>query len=272
MSRNPVASYTMLGFRMGRGRFQGLSVGSAADPAANATMGDTAENLARQYQITRPEVDARGAQLSARLQRRRRASRGARSPPSKASWSARALRHAPSSSGGAKELAADTHVRPLTGRDARDHPPGFRRSADRYSLRYRRRGGGTGRFRRLRAQVRQAAARAHRGGRDRGQAAAHHGHRPGAGDFRGARARRDCAQGCRPLRDQRGLWRPGDGLRARARHRRSQVNVNGGAIAIGHLLGATGVRLAVTLASSSARGYATESPRPASAAARASRC
>ena len=53
----------------------------------------------------------------------------------------------------------------------------------------------------------------------------------------------------------------------------AKLNVNGGAIAIGHPLGATGVRLAITWrASSSAQACATASPRPASAAARASRC
>ena len=54
----------------------------------------------------------------------------------------------------------------------------------------------------------------------------------------------------------------------------AKLNVNGGAIAIGHPLGATGVRLAVTLAREfeAARGCATASPPPASAAARASRC
>ena len=53
-----------------------------------------------------------------------------------------------------------------------------------------------------------------------------------------------------------------------------KLNVNGGAIAIGHPLGATGVRLAVTLARElqARAACATASPRPASAAARASRC
>ena len=52
-----------------------------------------------------------------------------------------------------------------------------------------------------------------------------------------------------------------------------KLNVNGGAIAIGHPLGATGVRLSVTLARELKRsGCATASRRPASAAGRASRC
>src|ERR1700742_4241610 len=62
MSRNPVASYTMRGFRMGAVDFKDFLWEALLDPAANATMGDTAENLARQYQITRPEVDLFAAQ------------------------------------------------------------------------------------------------------------------------------------------------------------------------------------------------------------------
>jgi acetyl-CoA C-acetyltransferase len=59
MSRNPVASYTMRGgFRMGQPEFKDFLWEALLDPGAKVTMGDTAENLARQYQIARPEVDA----------------------------------------------------------------------------------------------------------------------------------------------------------------------------------------------------------------------
>ncbi len=59
MSRNPVASYTARGgFRMGQVEFKDFLWEALLDPAAGVSMGDTAENLARQYQITRPEVDA----------------------------------------------------------------------------------------------------------------------------------------------------------------------------------------------------------------------
>jgi len=61
MSRNPVASYTMRGFRMGETNFKDFLWEALLDPAPNATMGDTAERLAREYQITRPEVDAYAA-------------------------------------------------------------------------------------------------------------------------------------------------------------------------------------------------------------------
>ena len=58
MSRNPVASYTSRGgFRMGDPGFKDFLWEALLDPGPNATMGDTAETLAKQYQITRPEVD-----------------------------------------------------------------------------------------------------------------------------------------------------------------------------------------------------------------------
>jgi acetyl-CoA C-acetyltransferase len=59
MSRNPVASFTSRGgFRMGDPGFKDFLWEALLDPSANCTMGDTAETLAKKYQITRPEVDA----------------------------------------------------------------------------------------------------------------------------------------------------------------------------------------------------------------------
>jgi len=67
MSRNPVAAYTHRGgFRMGQVEFKDFLWEALLDPAANVSMGDTAENLARQYQITRPEVDAYASRSFAR--------------------------------------------------------------------------------------------------------------------------------------------------------------------------------------------------------------
>ena len=58
MSRNPIAAYTHRnGFRMGQVEFKDFLWEALLDPAANFTMGDTAENLAKQYRITREEVD-----------------------------------------------------------------------------------------------------------------------------------------------------------------------------------------------------------------------
>jgi acetyl-CoA C-acetyltransferase len=62
MSRNPIVAYTHRGgFRMGQVEFKDFLWEALGDPAAKTTMGGTAENLARQYQITRAEVDAYAA-------------------------------------------------------------------------------------------------------------------------------------------------------------------------------------------------------------------
>ena len=136
------------------------------------------------------------------------------------------MRAASSSSRDTKELDHDTHIRPSTRRAAREDPPRLRRRADRRQfLRDRRwRGGGARRVRRLRrskhGKAPLAPPRRGRGGR---RAAGDHGHRPGAGDPGGGREGRPEARRHRPLRDQRGVRRAGDGLRARARSRRGQA-------------------------------------------------
>lgn len=67
MSRNPVAAYTHRGgFRMGQVEFKDFLWEALLDPAANVTMGGTAENLARHHQITRDQVDAYAARSFAR--------------------------------------------------------------------------------------------------------------------------------------------------------------------------------------------------------------
>ena len=67
MSRNPVAAYTTRsGFRMGQVAFKDFLWEALLDPACDLTMGGTAENLARQYQITREEVDRYASQSFAR--------------------------------------------------------------------------------------------------------------------------------------------------------------------------------------------------------------
>ena len=64
MSRNPVAAYTHRGgFRMGQVEFKDFLWEALMDTAPGVTMGDTAENVARKYKITREEVD-RFAELS----------------------------------------------------------------------------------------------------------------------------------------------------------------------------------------------------------------
>jgi acetyl-CoA C-acetyltransferase len=67
MSRNPVAAYThRTGFRMGQVEFKDFLWEALLDPAPGLTMGGTAENLARRYQIGREEVDAFAARSFAR--------------------------------------------------------------------------------------------------------------------------------------------------------------------------------------------------------------
>ena len=67
MSRNPIAAYThRSGFRMGQVEFKDFLWEALLDPGCGCTMGDTAENLAKQYQITRAEVDAFAARSFAR--------------------------------------------------------------------------------------------------------------------------------------------------------------------------------------------------------------
>jgi acetyl-CoA C-acetyltransferase len=59
MSRNPIAAYTHRGgFRMGQVEFKDFLWEALLDPSCDTTMGGTAENLAIRYSITRAEVDA----------------------------------------------------------------------------------------------------------------------------------------------------------------------------------------------------------------------
>jgi acetyl-CoA C-acetyltransferase len=67
MTRNPIAAYTHRGgFAMGKVDFKDFLWEALLDPAPKATMGDTAETLAREYQITREEVDGFAAESFAR--------------------------------------------------------------------------------------------------------------------------------------------------------------------------------------------------------------
>ena len=75
-----------------------------------------------------------------------------------------------------------------------------------------------------------------------------HGRRADQGGAEGAEEGRPRDEGHRPHRVQRGVRRAGAGCHARARTcRQDRVNVNGGAIALGHPLGATGAKLTTQL-------------------------
>ena len=114
MSRNPVASYTMRGFRMGQPEMKDFLLEALMDPAPQMTMGDTAENLARQYQITRPEVDAYAARSFERAIAAQKSGFVAgeivkveNEPFERTGYKPRAFKLR-----GEKELSVDTHVRP----------------------------------------------------------------------------------------------------------------------------------------------------------------
>jgi len=67
MSRNPIAAYTHRGgFRMGQVEFKDFLWEALLDPCPNETMGGTAEKLAIQYGITREDVDRFAAESFAR--------------------------------------------------------------------------------------------------------------------------------------------------------------------------------------------------------------
>ncbi len=67
MTRNPVAAYThRAGFKMGQIEFKDFLWEATKDTAPGIGMGDTAENLAKRYGITREEVDRFAEQSFAR--------------------------------------------------------------------------------------------------------------------------------------------------------------------------------------------------------------
>jgi acetyl-CoA C-acetyltransferase len=116
MSRNPVAAYTHRGgFRMGQVEFKDFLWEALRDPAVDVTMGDTAENLARQYQITRPEVDAFAARSFARAVAAQQSGflAGEITPVANETFEVDGLKpRTLRLKGEARELAADTHIRP----------------------------------------------------------------------------------------------------------------------------------------------------------------
>ncbi len=114
MSRNPIASYTMRGFRMGAVEFKDFLWEALYDPAGKVSMGDTAENLARSYQITRPQVDAFAAQSFERALAAQKSGfhAGEIATVTNEVFERPGLTAREFKLRGAKELAADTHVRP----------------------------------------------------------------------------------------------------------------------------------------------------------------
>jgi acetyl-CoA C-acetyltransferase len=251
MSRNPVAAYTHRGgFRMGQVEFKDFLWEALLDPAPNATMGDTAENLARQYQITRPQVDEFAARSFTRAVAAQQSGflAGEITPMKSETFARDDLKPRGIKLKG--ELTADTHVRPSSVEALAAIRPAF---------------GGVQTGGNSSAIVDGAAAAlvstsnyAKKHGREplaRLVAVAAVGVPPeimGIGPVPAIRAVLDRAG--RKLSDiDRFEINEAFGAQVMACARElgldeNKLNVNGGAIAIGHPLGATGVRLAVTLA------------------------
>jgi acetyl-CoA C-acetyltransferase len=253
MSRNPVASYTSRsGFRMGQIEFKDFLWEALLDPAASVTMGDTAENLAQKYQITRPEVDAYAARSFERAIAAQKSGffAGEIAPVKtekfeRDGYNARGIKLP----GKIEELKDDTHIRPSPLETLAKIRPAF---------------GGVQTGGNSSAVVDGAAAALVASG----DYAKKKGKKPLARVVAGA------AVGCPPeimgigpvpaikaVLEKAGLKLSdidrfeineafGAQVMACARELgldEDKLNVNGGAIAIGHPLGATGLRLAVTL-------------------------
>lgn len=260
MSRNPVVAYTHRGgFRMGQVEFKDFLWEALFDTATGLSMGGTAEILASRYGITRPEVDAFAARSFARALRAQADGflAGEIAPLSDERFElegyvARELRLDKK----VKELAADTHVRPSTVETLAKIRPAFGGVQTA--------GNSSGVVDGAAAMLMASGAYARRSGRGplaRVVASAVAGVAPeimGIGPVPAIRA----------LLEKAGLtagsidrWEINEAFGAQilACGRElgldeEKLNVNGGAIAIGHPLGATGVRLGLTLARELRRG------------------
>lgn len=254
MSRNPVAAYTHRnGFRMGQVEFKDFLWEALIDTAPGIMMGDTAENLAREYQITREEVDAYAAESFDRAVKAKEAGyfTGEIAPVTSeefplAGYNSRGIRLSRKT----PEVTEDSHVRPSPVEVLAKIRPAF---------------GGVQTGGNSSGVVDGAAAAIVAGGdyvRDHGKAplarivaGASVGVRPevmGIGPVPAIQA--VCAKaGVKIEEIDRFEINEAFGAQVMACMRalsipRAKLNVNGGAIAIGHPLGATGVRLAVTVA------------------------
>jgi acetyl-CoA C-acetyltransferase len=251
MSRNPVASYTSRGgFRMGQVEFKDFLWEALLDPACGIGMGGTAENLARRYQITRPEVDAYAARSFARAMKAQNSGflAGEITPVGSERFAVDGLKDR-----GIRikdEISADSHIRASTEEQLAKIKPAF---------------GGVQTGGNSSAIVDGAAAvlvgsagyarKLSRGPLARVVAAAAVGVAPdimGIGPVPAIKAVLDRA-GLK--RDDIGRFEINEAFGAQVMAcvrelglDEDKLNVNGGAIAIGHPLGATGIRLALTLA------------------------
>ena len=253
MSRNPIAAYTHRGgFRMGQVEFKDFLWEALLDPAPNATMGDTAENLARRYQISRSEVDAYASRSFDRAVAAQQSGflAGEITPVGSETFALEGYNDRGIKLRGDKPVEADTHVRPSPVESLAKIRPAF---------------GGVQTGGNSSAIVDGAAAALVVSGKYLNR----HGRTPLARIVAGAAVGVPPEiMGIGPVPAIKAvLQRAGLPLSEISRFEineafgaqvmacardlgidEAKLNVNGGAIAIGHPLGATGVRLSVTLA------------------------
>src|SRR5713226_1432990 len=253
MSRNPIAAFTHRGgFRMGQVEFKDFLWEALLDPAPGLTMGETAETVAGTYKITREDVD-RFAELS--FSRAVAAQKscflsGEIVPLTTESfelpgYNARGIQLPR----GVESLSADTHIRPSSFEALSKIRPAF---------------GGVQTGGNSSAIVDGAAAALVGSGtyaKSKGMrplarvaAVATVGLRPEIMSMGPAPAIRRLLEGAGLTLEQIDRFEINEAFAAQlmAVERelqidRKKLNVNGGAIAIGHPLAATGIRLALTL-------------------------
>lgn len=254
MSRNPIAAFTHRGgFRMGQVEFKDFLWEALLDPSANVTMGDTAENVARSYKITREEVDRFAEQSFSRAVAAQKACFLSGEIVSVVTESFELEGYKPRGIRLPKEVesfATDTHVRPSSYEVLAKIRPAF---------------GGVQTGGNSSAIVDGAAAALVGSGayvKSRGirplariAAVATVGVPPEIMSIAPAPAIRKLLDGVGMSLDAIDRFEINEAFAAQVisverelRLDRSKLNVNGGAIAIGHPLAATGIRLAVTLA------------------------
>ncbi len=223
MSRNPIAAYTHRGgFRMGQVAFKDFLWEALFDPSCDASMGGTAENLAKRYAISRDEVDAFAARSFARALEAR--AKGffddeivavADETFALEGYNPRVLKL----KGKGEVVREDSHVRPSPLEALAKIRPAFGgvQTGGNSSAVVDGAAGvvvASGKWLKAKAKTPLARVLA---------CAAVHGHRPGCRHSRGLRARRDRPGRNRPHRDQRGFRRASHRLLAGTRARRGQA-------------------------------------------------
>jgi acetyl-CoA C-acetyltransferase len=254
MSRNPIAAYTHRGgFRMGEVEFKDFLWEALLDPCPNETMGGTAEKLAKQYGITRGDADQFAAASFARAIAAQKSCflSGEIAPLTSEvfelpGYSPRGIRLPR----GIEKLSADTHIRPSPLEVLSKLKPAFdgvQTGGNSSGIVDGAAAALVGSSKYLKQHKKDSLARV--------VAGAVVGVRPeimGIAPVPAIQALLDLA-GLSLQQIDRFEINEAFGAQVLACQRelgldRNKLNVNGGAIAIGHPLGATGVRLAITVA------------------------